>query len=412
LWKCHNPLNDLSTYHVNQAGKELKSFSDLEPLWATGNYEEVFRLRGRKSLIGVNLKAETEPAAIVVQDVQLHSPGFLAGIRRGDVITAIDDQAVVRQEDLIRRIVASPFGKEVRLDLRRDGRPLSLQLVPGTIPRNFVDAGGRPVTSSEERLWRHYRKLDTAEGYTRYLESVALSPYRDEAGALRTAAIERERSRIDAAVRAEKPAELASYLASNPGSPLRDEAVRAAVSLLERSKSRGAAYSEFVDHCPHCAALLPRRYAILAVGPAGMTVADIVRLQAQGVGADILAAKIEGGGGEYKDFSFEEIAFLNDLQLSSGVITAMIRSTHAQSARRLQDENRKLQQENVALRQQQATQTAAAPAASAGAAPSVVEECAKLAAALAACDQGGGFLKTGCRIIAQSTFQCPLPGYR
>jgi hypothetical protein len=41
-----------------------------------------------------------------------------------------------------------------------------------------------------------------------------------------------------------------------------------------------------------------------------------------------------------------------------------------------------------------------------------VEECLKLTSALAACDQAGGFLKTGCRIIAQSSFQCPLPGYR
>lgn len=418
LWTCHSKINDLTFYNIYAAGKVLKYFSELEPHWAAGNYEEVFRIRGRKSLLGMNLKTPENSSDVMIDSVQIHSPAFIGGLQAGDKIISLNGESDLNLKTLIGRIVATPFGQPVQLVVLRAGNNLTFSLIPGTIPRNFVDTEGRPVTASAELLKNHYRRLDSAEGYSKYLEFVSDETYKPEFSILLQAALKRERTMLQSYVHTRDIAKLATYLKNYPASPLRNEAIAGASGILKQSKSKGNTYLAFLGQCPNCAGLLPSEYVILAVGPAGMTVADLLRLNEQGIGADVLAAKIESSMAEYKDFSFEEIAFLGTLNVPSSVVSAMIRSTSANASKKIQEQNRQLQEENIALKNKAADkaatlQTATAPQVdSAGGSPSVVEECLKLSAALAACDQSGGFLKTGCRIIAQSSFQCPLPGYR
>lgn len=431
LWKCHTRITDLTTYTTYPDGKTLKSFTEIEPHWATGNFEEVFRIRGKKPLLGINLKAIEENRGIQIAAVQLHSPAFMAGIHAGDIVTGFKGEPASEVRDLIGRIVASPFDEVVRIDVQRDGKPLALDVIPGTIPAGHVNAAGRPVPSSAERLWLHYRNKDSAEAYARYLEFVTESPYRNEATTRLKAATDREGARIVAATKSGNLADLASYVGSYPDSPLRAKAMAALLALFERSPAKGEAWVTLSSRCAACTAALPPEYAVLSLGPSGLTVGDILRLASQGIAAEILAAKIESSRAEYKDFSFEEIGFLNSLKVPPATVTAMIRSTHANAARNLAEENQRLKSENQALKEkklsdenqrlqnenqklrQQATQTAVpAESANAGAKSSVVEECVKMAAALTACDQAGGFLKAGCRAIAKSSFECPLPGYQ
>lgn len=412
LWKCHTQLNDLTTFVLFSAGKVLKSFSELEQLWASGNYEEAYRIRGKKSLLGINLKADEKTSEIFADVVQIHSPAFISGFKAGDVIVAFDGEPVTNVASFIKRIVATPFGKEVRVDILRSGKKISLSVVPATIPQKFSGADGRPVKSSFDRLWEYYSNLDSAEGYSRYIEYISDPTYKAVAASRLQAALQREKNWLQATIDARNMVQLADYIDRNVKSPLRSEAIDGAIEILQKSKSKAPAYLDFVGRCPTCAELLPSEYGILVIGPAGMTVADLLRLSEQGIGADVIAAKVEGSAAEYKDFTFKEIAFLNKLNVPSSVVSAMIRSTHANAGKKLQEQNRKLQEENIQLRRKAAETVSTQQNTASASSPAANEECLQLNLALAACDQGSGLLKVGCRIIAQSSFKCSSPGYR
>lgn len=412
LWKCHNTLNDLTSYTLYSAGKVLKSFSDMEQLWATGNYEEAYRIRGKKSLLGINLKKPENTSEIIADVVQIHSPAFISGFQSGDVIVTFDGTPVLDVESFIKQIVAAPFGQTVRVEILRAGKKMTLSVVPATIPRNFTGPDGRPVTSSTDRLWAYYRNLDSAAGYAKYIEFVTDPTYKAVASTQLQAALQREKTWLQSVINSGDMVQLAGYLEQYPASPLRSEAIDGANGILQKSKLKAPAYLGFVGRCPTCADMLPAEYGILAIGPAGMTVADLLRLSEQGIGADVIAAKIEGSTAEYKDFTFKEITFLSTLNVPSSVISAMIRSTHANAGKKLQEQNRKLQEENVQLKKQAAEQGSAQQKSAAANSAAADDDCLKLNLALAACDQGSGLLRAGCRIIAQSTFNCPSPGYR
>lgn len=412
LWKCHSKLNDLTIYTLYSAGKVLKSFSDMEQLWATGNYEEAYRIRGKKPLLGINLKKPENSSEIIADVVQIHSPAFIGGFQSGDVIVAFDGKPILDVESLIKLIVEAPFGQTVRVDILRADKKLSLSVVPATIPRNFTGPDGRPVTSSTDRLWEYYRNLDSSEGYSKYIEFITDPTYKPVASTRLQTALQREKTWLQSTIDSRDMVQLAGYLKRNPASPLRSEAIAGANEILQKSKLKAPAYLGFVGKCPTCADMLPAEYGILAIGPGGMTVADLLRLSEQGIGADVIAAKIEGSTAEYKDFTFKEITFLNTLNVPSSVISAMIRSTHANAGKKLQEQNRKLQEENLQLKKKAVEQVSAQQNSATANSAASDEDCLKLNLALAACDQGSGLFKAGCRIIAQSTFKCSLPGYR
>ena len=69
-----------------------------------------------------------EPTRIVVQVVNEGSPAERAGVRAGDVITAIEGApAGADLQNVVGRI-RGPAGTSVRIAFERDGRPLELVL--------------------------------------------------------------------------------------------------------------------------------------------------------------------------------------------------------------------------------------------------------------------------------------------
>jgi serine protease Do len=57
----------------------------------------------------------------LVADVAAHSPAQEAGIRRGDVITGLDDQPIEDARALSARVAQAPVGRDVEVSLLRDG---------------------------------------------------------------------------------------------------------------------------------------------------------------------------------------------------------------------------------------------------------------------------------------------------
>src|SRR5438874_13540860 len=72
-------------------------------------------------------------AGVEVVEVVAGSPAAAAGLRPEDLIVAIDELAVERIDDVQRHLVGDRIGATVKVDVLREGRRLSLQLVPAEL---------------------------------------------------------------------------------------------------------------------------------------------------------------------------------------------------------------------------------------------------------------------------------------
>lgn len=98
----------------------------------------------RRGWLGVKIEPVTqdiadslglsEAAGALVNEPQAGSPGEKAGIKVGDVITAVDGDTVKGPKELARKIGSMDPGKEVDLSVWRDGKSISLKLTLGTLP--------------------------------------------------------------------------------------------------------------------------------------------------------------------------------------------------------------------------------------------------------------------------------------
>lgn len=88
--------------------------------------------------LGVSLDSDaaTDSIGARVRDVLDHGPAETAGMRAGDIITAIDGRSIARRdandtrpdEQLRRRLRGIQLGDTIRLDYRRDGQPLAANI--------------------------------------------------------------------------------------------------------------------------------------------------------------------------------------------------------------------------------------------------------------------------------------------
>src|SRR5271165_2580807 len=90
-------------------------------------------------------------AGALVAEAQKDSPAAAAGVKSGDVITAVDGEAVADPHDLARRIAALGPKKTATLAIIRNGSPTTVEVTLGSMPadktasadtRNSDDNGG------------------------------------------------------------------------------------------------------------------------------------------------------------------------------------------------------------------------------------------------------------------------------
>lgn len=91
----------------------------------------------------------SEASGALVVSPQEGSPGQKAGIKNGDVVTAVNGETVKDPRDLARRIGAMAPGKKVEVSLWRDGKPTSVTVDLGTLPAEQKQASNDNATPEQ-----------------------------------------------------------------------------------------------------------------------------------------------------------------------------------------------------------------------------------------------------------------------
>ena len=84
--------------------------------------------------LGITIATASSGSGAQVSAVKAASPALTAGLKAGDVITAIDGTAVTTADDLTAKISAHQPGDKVTLSVTRNGSTLKLDVTLGTRP--------------------------------------------------------------------------------------------------------------------------------------------------------------------------------------------------------------------------------------------------------------------------------------
>jgi len=83
----------------------------------------------------------TQPNGALVGEVEPGAPASKAGIKRGDVILAVNGQPVASANDLRLRISQTPPGTDIKLQISRDGKTQDVNVALGELPEKAEQSG-------------------------------------------------------------------------------------------------------------------------------------------------------------------------------------------------------------------------------------------------------------------------------
>jgi Do/DeqQ family serine protease len=93
-----------------------------------------------------------DTSGALVQDVTAGGPADKAGLKNGDVIRKLNGQTVADSGDLTSRVTNLNPGTEVRLDILRDGKPMTISVTLGERPANLGVTAGVGKSPTEGTL--------------------------------------------------------------------------------------------------------------------------------------------------------------------------------------------------------------------------------------------------------------------
>jgi S1-C subfamily serine protease len=94
---------------------------------------------GERGVIGIGVQDAPDGGALIVS-LAAGAPGIRAGLRVGDVITAVNGRAVANADELVALLAERRAGEQITLNIRRDGQAQVIRLTlirPTATPRNI-----------------------------------------------------------------------------------------------------------------------------------------------------------------------------------------------------------------------------------------------------------------------------------
>ncbi|HUL17068.1 MAG TPA: Do family serine endopeptidase [Terriglobales bacterium] len=98
----------------------------------------------------ITLKELGAPYGVVIMGVEPGSPAEKAGLKGGDVITAVNGKAVKTGNDLVNPIAQAPIGSKVKLNFVREGQQKEVDAVVQDRTRVFPNAAGKMNDQPDE----------------------------------------------------------------------------------------------------------------------------------------------------------------------------------------------------------------------------------------------------------------------
>ncbi len=84
--------------------------------------------------VSVQDRGAGEGGGVTIAGVERNGPAAKAGVRAGDIVTAVNGERVDSSRSLIKAVAATPPGNSVRLSLRRQGRDMDVPVTVGRRP--------------------------------------------------------------------------------------------------------------------------------------------------------------------------------------------------------------------------------------------------------------------------------------
>jgi Do/DeqQ family serine protease len=113
--------------------RELIDHGEVSPVWLGIEFQDL-----TPALKGA-LQLPERVGGALVSRVRPDSPGGRAGLRRGDVVTHMDGQAIDSARSFFERLETSTDGQRIALDVQRGGKSLEVPVTATEIPRRVID---------------------------------------------------------------------------------------------------------------------------------------------------------------------------------------------------------------------------------------------------------------------------------
>jgi len=93
----------------------------------------------RKGMLGINMARVPQGQGVLIEGVVPETSAETAGLRPGDILVALDGQAVRDIGDVMTRVAAIAVGQQIRVSLVRGGRPVEITVTMQERPRDRGD---------------------------------------------------------------------------------------------------------------------------------------------------------------------------------------------------------------------------------------------------------------------------------
>lgn len=403
LHKVYNTINGIITYNLIKDGTSIQSYGELDALLATGDFDKAASKRGPRVFLGIRLQ-DDKPFVKALKVIK-NSPADLAGIKQGDRLMALNSQSLLDKNVslALQALIKLKYDQPVDIKIQRDGNTRNIRMIPGIIPSTHP-----AVTPSAQLLWHNIKAANASAVYQQYIDTIVDEKYKQEARRHLAVILKKEQLAYNAS-KNQGDKGLFRFCQNYPSSNFLADALDSFFQQIEDGKNFIRRYQALTRQCTHAVKYQPAYYELLTTGPESMTVKKLLTMLDSGMSSTVIAAKVKTRDKAYKDFTLDEIAHLNAFGMTDEIISAMIEATYVKKkSDQIKQRLEKLEAENRQLKAAQHRKQQAAPA-------KVVKEknmpleCIKLAAALKACDETSGFLSMGCKAVAKSQFDCPIP---